>query len=326
MMTPTISKDRIAEAVLDLSHRHFVEVLLNASKSDSLWKHRIETFERINLLEFITPSPIKPKPIEFDESRLDDVRYRRYLVRKLQAPRPSKWARHKLPIYRDRIDDPEYRDQIAKVLAYKWVSVLQPFDGVSNPFPLLKVDVNDLELLLDHARLNTISAEWCTSVLMTNLAQRLVEENPRFKKLEAEMRRKGAEIRADLQASLKVIGDETMASARESLSAISDDMSHRCDEAIEEIRRRSEESRKRGEAFLLEHAIDPNEDREESFRRAVKKRLEDAREERRARWRKKPFWVRMLPAVGAIAAASAIFFGLEVNGATPLEWLQLLAS
>lgn len=323
MMTPTISKDRIAEAVLDLSHRLFVEVLTNASKSDSLWKHRIETFERINLLDFVTPSPIKPKPIEFDESRLDDVRYRRMLVRKLQAPRPSKWARHKLPIYKDRIDDPEYRDQIAKVLAYKWVSVLQPFDGVSNPFPLLKVDVKELELLLDHARLNTISAEWCTAVLMKSLAERLVEENPRYKAIEAEMRRKGAEVRADLQKSLKVIGDETMAATRQSLASINDRISLKAELAIAEIRHNLEESRKRSEAALLEHGLDPNEDREETFRLAVRQREAKMKEERRARWRKKPFWVRMLPAASILAAKAAIFFALEINGATPLEWLQL---
>lgn len=48
--------------------------------------------------------------------------------------------------------------------------------------------------------------------------------------------------------------------------------------------------------------------------------------ERKANWRKKPFWVRCLPYLTSAAASAALFFGMEVEGKTPYEWLLLFAA
>lgn len=326
MMTPTISMDRIAEALLDSSYRLFDGVLTNAAGSDKLWAHRLETFERITLLEFVTPSEIKAKPIDFDQSKLDDARYRRHLIRKLKAPRPSKWVRHKLPIHRDRLDDDKYRSDIAKVLAYKWVSLLQPFTDNHEMFLLLNAGVEELEYLLDETRLNLVSASWCSRALMRRLTYRLIDENENFKRIEQEIRRVGAEVRKELNSSLEEISIQAMTTFAASSEEILADVNERCDRAIAEIRERSEAASRRAQEALDRHGIDPNEDREATFRQAILRREAQMKAERKANWRKKPFWVRCLPYLTSAAVSAGLFLGLEVNGKTPYEWLLLFAA
>lgn len=71
------------------------------------------------MLEFLVASPFKPKPWNIDEIKLDDFGNRRSIIRKLKAPRPSKWTRQYLEIDRDKIQDSAYRQAIAQYLAGK---------------------------------------------------------------------------------------------------------------------------------------------------------------------------------------------------------------
>lgn len=326
MPTATITMDRYADDLHDLFTAHFKLILKIAAKSDADWKHRISTFNSSSLLEFVVPSTIKPKPIEFDESKLDDPKYRRMLVRKLQAPRPSKWARHKLPIDRAQVSDDTYCEKIAKVLAYKWIQLLMPFENHTELVTISRATVEDLEYMLDNRRLNCISAKNFSGTLIRRLAESLVEQSPEFKALEAKIRAAGEEARAILTPKLKEISRDAMASASESLGKITDETHRKLDEVMDGIRERLQESARRSQKALDEHGIDPNEDRDETFRRAVKRREAERKFKAKARWRKKPFWIRILPTLSVVAIASVLFFGMEVAGVTPYEWLNLQLS
>lgn len=325
MTSPTVTMDRYAEDLHDRFITLFETVLVNASKSEDLWKHRVETFNRVNLLEFVVPSKIERKPLNIDEQRLeDDIPYRRMIIRKLKAPRPSKWARHKLTLDRSKVDDEKYRNDIARVLAFKWIKLLHPVDGPENLIPIIKADADDLEYLLDNVRLNAVSAKWCAEMLMRDLIDRLIEKNEKFKEISNRIREVGQAAREELSANLERLSEEAMESANVALNRIMEDTHSKLDHTITKIKDDLAKSQERAQAALDEHGIDPNEDREESFRKAVKAREAARKAERKARWRKNPLWVRLLPSVAAVATAGAMFFHLKVAGATPLEWLSLL--
>lgn len=322
MTSPTVTMERYAEDLHDLYTKLFSGVLLNASTSEASWKHRLETFKSVSLQEFVVPSNIKPEPLTFDESRVDDPKYRRWFVRKLQAPRPSKWARHILPIHRDQVDDEKYRTDIAKVIAYNWIKRLDPVESDVQLIPLMKATVSDLEMMLDKARMSIVSADWGAGVLLHVLADKLVGENPKFQEIEAEIKAVGKAAREELAASLKELGERVMAEASESLGKIVADTNRDLDDTMNGIRERLAESGERARIALAEHGIDPNEDREETFRRAVKSREAKMRKERRDAWRKRPIIVRVMPWLATIATGAALFFNLEVAGVTPHEWLN----
>ena len=323
MTSPTVAMDRYAEDLHDRFITLFEIVLENASQSEALWKHRVETFNRVGLLEFVVPSKIERKPLNIDEARLeDDIPYRRMIIRKLKAPRPSKWTRHKLILDRAKVDDDEYRNNIAKVLSFKWVEKLYPIEGGEHLLAIFQANANDLEQMLDHGKLNTIGAKWCSDFLLRQLAYELIEKNEKFIEIEARIREVGKAAREELAASLAKLHEETMASANVALNRILDDTNRKLDHALAGIQANLRKSQERSQAALAEHGIDPKEDREETFRKAVLAREAAMKVERKAAWRAKPFWVRMLPPLAIIALAFVLFFHLEVAGVTPFEWTK----
>ncbi|HMP54481.1 MAG TPA: hypothetical protein PKD05_23240, partial [Candidatus Melainabacteria bacterium] len=323
MTTATITTERYADELHDLFTTLFHRVLKKASIDEASWKHRIATFDYTTLLEFVVPSPIKPKPIEVDESKLEDARYRRTLIRKLKAPRPSKWARHKLQIDRNKISDDTYCEQMAKVLAYQWMKRLMPFESYTEILMIRQSTVEDLEYLLDNTRLNCVSAQRCSGMLMHRLADSLVANNPTFKKIESMIRSVGQDARAKLSAALASMREETMTSFKASCDRTIEDSNKKFDNLLAGIRERLQESARRSQAVLDEHGIDPNEDREETFRRSVLRKEAERRAEAKARWRQKPLWVRLLPGLSSVAVLVGLFFHMEIADVTPYEWLRL---
>lgn len=297
-------EDRAGAAVLMDMHRPLFESsLLNACGDEQRWAHRIKTFESCGLLDFHTASTLKPKPVldqfvetedgerlyVFSEEQLDQPRWKRGLIRKLKAPRPSKWTRHRLPIHRDKImNDPKYREDISKVLAYKWVGHIDEPDSMDMMYMQL-MDAAALDHFLDTFRLNDISAEKMNAYLVRRLAEELLDKNEKFQELMARMKSEIAPIREQFAIDIRRICEDAMAQSQPVFDAILAEANARADAAIAEIRARSAASEARYAEVIAEHGIKADEDRQESFRRAVDQKIarRNAARKRLARMRRR---------------------------------------
>jgi len=253
----------------------FDTILLRSSKDDSLWNHRIESFRKLSMLEFLVPSAFKPKPYDIDEERLEDARYRRQTIRKLKAPRPGKWSRQFLHIDQSRMPDEGYRSDIASVLAYRFMLLLTPLsDELHVVLPLLKMSAEEIEYALDALALNTLDSVNMAKLLLTRLANQLVDANPTFQKVQSELKSEIKAVGDDLRASMKEIADKHRAEFGATLDAILFDVRRTADEAIAGIKERMGESAKRTQAVLDEEERYQREngDPQAAFYRDVKKR------------------------------------------------------
>lgn len=167
----------------------FEQVLLRASASDDLWLKRIETFKRLGMLEFIVPSVFKAPKIEIDHDRLDrDGRYRHTIANKIKRRRPGKWTRHVITINPDELDDVTYRKDISKVLAMKFLALVIPTgntndEGAEVILPLLRMNADQLELILDSIPLNKIDAPSVSRAIVEKMAHEEIEKNPKFQQI-----------------------------------------------------------------------------------------------------------------------------------------------
>ena len=253
--TENITFTGTSAILFSLCQSHFDTVLLHSSKDDSVWNHRQESFRKLSLLEFLVPSLFTPKPYDIDEARLEDVRYRLKVIRKLKAPRPSKWSRQFLHIDQSRMEDDNYRSQMARVLAYRFMLFLTPLsDEMHVVLPLVKMSVEELEYALDTLALNTLDSVSMAKLLLNRLANKLVDQNPTFIKVESELKAEMKAIGDDLQASMKEIGDKHRAEFGAKLERILSDVRRSADEAINGIKERLSESSERTQTVLDQEA------------------------------------------------------------------------
>jgi len=253
----------------------FDTVLLHSSKDDSLWNHRQESFRKLSMLEFLVPSLFTPKPYDIDEERLEDGRYRRQVIRKLKAPRPGKWSRQFLHIDQSRMEDETYRSEMATVLAYRFMLFLTPLsDEMHVVLPLIKMSVEEIEYALDVLALNTIDSVNLAKLLLTRLANKLIDKNPTFIKVESELKAEMKAIGEELRASMKEIADKHRAEFGATLDGILSEVRRSADETIAGIKERMSESAKRTQAVLDEEALyqAENGDLQAAFVRDVKAR------------------------------------------------------
>lgn len=162
------------------------QVLLRASATDDLWLRRIDTFKRLGMLEFYVPSKFKAPPLDIDYNRLDsDWRYRQQVAAKIKKRRPGKYTRHVITINRDELDDEQYRKDISKVLAMKFLALVIPTgntadEGAEVILPLLRMDASQLEMILDSIPLNKIDAPAVSRAIIEKMAHAEIEKNPKF--------------------------------------------------------------------------------------------------------------------------------------------------
>jgi len=315
--------DKYTEALYEAFLVSFSAALSSAAVDDAKWKRLIPSLNDLTLLDFHMPSPFKPEPLNVDESRLDDVRYRRHLIRKLKAPRPGKWVRHKLDIDRRRIVDGDYREKMAKVLAYRFVQLLLPVDSFEVVLPVIKLGAGDLEYLLQNLRLNDLSARRVSDLLMKRLAHSLIDESEKFQEVSRMIRARGAEARERLTIELYRIRQEVMESFSVKMSEVQAHASRVADQAIDEMRARSAEQSARTAQVLAEAAVDPLEDREATFREAVLASEAARRQERREAAARQPLWLKLLKRAGVVAGGYVVAFHVKFKGLTLVEWLEI---
>ena len=313
-----------AEVLMNHWRGLFVSVLRNAAISQDSWKARLSSLDVFGLTEFREPSKHEPKPIEFDQDRLEDPSYRRYLIRKLKAPRPGKWIYHKLRIDRDQISDDHYANQIGTLLAWRFTNiVLQEVETNSATMLLLtKLDVGSLTRCLDKFQRHTLNGENVSQEILRFHVEQVLDNNATLQEATRKIAEVGAEARANFTAQMKPIIEKTIADFDANMRPMLESIRQDVDAYLEKQRIRSALESARTQKVLEECAPDP--DPEASFRRAVKEREREAREERRRNWRAKPFYIRFMPHAAVVAGAAIATFFLEVgeNRTTPWEAMR----
>ena len=334
-------ENRADEIFMDLHRPLFESVLLNASGDEQRWAHRVKTFESCGLLDFHTASTLKPKPVidqyyedadgkrtyTFSDEQLEQPRFKSRLVRKLKALRPSKWTRHRLQLHRDRVADPKYREDIAKVLAYKWVGHLEP--QALDVMYMRLMDPAALEYCLDKFSMNEICSENVNDYLLRRFADDLLDNNEEFQALLQRMRDEMAPIREQCMAEIREITARCLAESQAAMDAIAAQARERCDIAIAEIRARAAEAEARHAKFMAENVRPEDEDPEESFRQSVNARIarRNAAIKRLARMRRrKPlgfmWWLGSRLFILGIPVALACFMEFGEDGVTLVEFVN----
>lgn len=336
---PTLN-ERCAETFLNLHLNLFVGVLKNAANDEQRWTHRVKTFGYCGLLEFVTASNLKPKPVldDFDtdsngeriykirEGQIEEPKVRRRILKKLSAKRPGKWTRHRLEIDRERIlRDEKYSRDIATLLAYKWVTHLEP--EVLDVLAIHLLDVAALEHCLDQFNLVKISSENVTDYLLHRLANELLDKNEKFQAVMDTMKAELKVIREETMASIHEICREISEESKIRLAIISAEASAKCDAAIAEIRERA--AKRAAEDAAYNASLPPVDlDPEATFRRQVDegiarrnaalKRL--ARMKRRT-WKGKLFWAAKHIAIWGGVGLLAFNMEFGAEGTTLVEVL-----
>lgn len=316
-----------AEVLMNHWRGLFVSVLRNADSSDASWKARLGTLDVLGLTEFRESSKHKPKPIEFDQSRVDDPAYRRMIVRKLKAPRPGKWVYHKLFIDREKVSDDHYANQIGTLLAWKFTNiVLSEVESDSATMLLLtKLDVDTLTRCLDRFQRHTLNGESVGHEIVRFSVEKALDTNATLKFHMDEIARVGAEARAKFAAEMQPVIEKTLADFDANMQPMLESVRQDVDTYIEKLRIRSALAAARTQRVLDENAPDP--DPEASFRHSVMMREREMREERRRNWRAMPFYIRFFPHAAIVAGLTVATFFMEVGESrtTPWEALQNLA-
>jgi hypothetical protein len=195
--------DMSFDSLLSAFSANFERILTVAAGDEKSWRNRIRSFSNLALLEYLTPSRFKPAPLNADEERLHDGRYRRHLIARLKAPRPSKWARHLLVIDRDRtICDPAYRAATSHFFASKLMAHMglssENLSKTCSTFTylvLLKMSAEEFAFCLDNLAPNELDAERVAAILTRRMAYALIDANPSFQALIGRMKSEFAQIR-----------------------------------------------------------------------------------------------------------------------------------
>lgn len=334
-------ENRADEVFMDLHRPLFESVLLSASGDEKRWAHRVKTFENCGLLDFHTASTLKPKPVidqyvedadgdrtyMFSEKQLEEPRWKGRLIRKLKALRPSKWMRHRLQLHRDRVADPKYREDIAKVLAYKWVGQLQP-DALDVMYMRL-MDASALEHCLDSFNQIQITPDNLNDYLLRRFANQLLDQNEEFNALMERMKGEMKLVREEVMAEIREITAKILAESQAAMDVIAAQARERADRAIEEIRARAAENEARHAKFMAENVKPDDEDPEESFRRTVDRSIarRNAALKRLARMRRrKPmgfmWWLASRLVILGVPVALACFMEFGEDGVTLVELIN----
>lgn len=324
-MTNTANLPTMGHAEVLMSHWRglFVSVLRNAAVSDESWKARLNSLDVFGLTEFREPSKHVAKPIEVDQDRLEDPKYRRFLVRKLKAPRPGKWTYHKLRIEREQLADDHYANQVGTLLAWRFTNIVLHEVETSSATMLLltKLDVGSLTRCLDSFQRHTLNGENVSHMIVRFNVEQALDNNATLQEAMRKIAEAGAEARAQFTAEMKPVIEKTLADFDANMKPMLESINRDVDVYIEKLRIRSALNAARTQQVLDECAPDP--DPEASFRHSVKMREREEREERRRNWRAQPFYVRFMPHAAVVAGAVVVTFFMEVGESRTTPWEAL---
>jgi hypothetical protein len=308
------TKGAFAERLLTSCRGLFSTILLADAGSDGTWSARLETLRKHGLLTVRMPSPFKPTPVEIDQSKMDDSRYRKRIAKKLAAPRPSRWTFINLRVDRERFQSDEtYRSELCHYFAARWVENLLDSDAVEQ-LVLVNLNANQLGKVLTQLGPHQISPAALQQYIIRNLAEELVDSNPRFLAIEAELKAACAKVRDETMAAVRKITDDIRAQHLREMDAAAVELNARCDEAIARIRERVQASAARSAEALAEAESKEDVDPEVEWQQSVAARERALREANR--WSPA---ARLLVTVASVAAAAALIMFAEVDGTSLAE-------
>lgn len=308
--TDTTKNGAFAERLLTSCRGLFSTILLADAGSDGTWAMRLETLRKHGLLTVRMPSPFKPKPVEIDQTKMDDPRYRQRMAKKLATPRPSRWTFINLRIDRERFQlDETYRNDLCHYFAARWVENLLNSDAVEQ-LVLLNLNANQLGNVLTRLGPHQVSPASLQQYIIRNLAEELVNANPRFLAIQAELKAACAKVRDETMAAVHQITDDIRKQHRREMDASAVELNARCDEAIARIRDRVQASAQQSAAAVAHAGVAPEVDWQQSVAARERAFREANRISPAARW---------LIAIASVAAAAALMMFAEVDGTSLAE-------
>lgn len=260
--------ENFANELLAVVYTAMSDLVRRDAQTPEAWKNRADRIKIHGLLNFKTPSRHKPKEIVMDAERLDDPRYRRSMVRKLQAPRPGKWNYHNIEVDRNRLlTDETYFADMVKVMSYRWLEALLPINDATDALVLLKLDMASLEFCMDKLGPHQISSWLVAGVMLRNMAEELVDNNPRYLAAVASIREAAADARKTLVEAMAVIREDVLSTHRAETDAILAKVNKDADDFLAGMNARIAET-----AANSKRALDDSRERDAELARADEER------------------------------------------------------
>lgn len=235
-MTITLSSNADLSAKLAYVLANRFDALLQSQSVDrATFKRFTDVLERYSLLTVRQESQFKPKEIELDQNKLDDARYRRNLIRKLKAPRPSKYVYHTLRIDIDRVAETDYRHAFAVFIgegvARRLGDIGQIEAGV-----ISQISPQALLRFLESHKAYEIDARIMHDYLMRTLAQEAIDNSPAFQNACRMIKAAADSARATFQEQWGAFCDQLRAEHAAASAVTLASINARADGYIAEIR------------------------------------------------------------------------------------------
>ncbi len=302
-----------------LSNR-FDNIFTMYRHDEPAFKLVVDLFRKHGLLTVVSPSPFKPVELEVDNTRLDDARYRRWLVRKLKAPRPSKTVYTTLQIDRQRLDEADYRAAFTDFLAASLASRLGTVEGVELAI-IGKMTSEILVDALDKLKLFELTPEKLSEFALRKFTETAIDNSPHYQKAVGMIREVAEQERQALSASMAVFNAQLMADFEESNRSILAEVHRRADQYLSDMRARQAERQAREDEESAPRraleAANAGKTEQEIFRESVLRREREWREANRLSTKARVWlWTTISVVVAALSAY------LEVDGTTLVDVLK----
>ncbi len=259
-MTTITIDSKFEHGLMDTFVALFAKVIRKDASSESAWAKFSKSIKSHGLTTFCCESTFKPAALEVDNSRLEDSRYRRTVIRKLKAPRPSATVSHEVRIDRERIlVDDHYLADMSKLIAYKWMRKLADVETDLERLLLLKTGEKALRRALDSLGMHESDGETVAGIVMRSFAEEALDSNETLKRVEAEIRAEGARSLHDFRESMAPVTERILSEFSSNIDAHLAKVSAEADEFIAGMRARMSEVAASNEKGLAECSHDDEE-------------------------------------------------------------------
>jgi hypothetical protein len=320
--TTAFSTTAATTALAPVFQTVFSSLLDKARLDDGLLSRVAEYLKKFNLLVVREESQFKAKEVIVDNSRLNDARYRRQVIRQLKAARPSRFTYYDLPVDSARLAMDDYRQALVEFLTTLTCQRLADA-GMDQTMVIRTVNADLFFKFLEEKKQFELTPQILADYVLNNMCERLIDNNPRFQEICRTIRATAEDARNVLRAEMAVATEAMTREFDASMAVVLDDIGRQCDAHIAEIHarqaERAEEERRAAAIKAEEDARNFGKSEQQLFAESVRRREREYREANRMT----PFW-RNVTWLTVIAAAAAIAAFAESDGVTLLEYVGLV--
>lgn len=298
----------------------FSELLKSRVADKKTFDAMIVLFNKFSLLTLRQPSMFTPKPLELDQSKLDNGAYRRRMAKKLLAPRPGPYVWHTFRIDPSRVHEPEYAQAFADFMARKMIARLSPLSQ-AEASALVQLSGDELLRFFDCHKAFELTAANILNYQLRQFALQALDNNPQYQAACAAIRKAADEARAIFQAEWSVFKEKWLAEEEAGRNAILAKVDADCDRYLAELEERRTarqeiERREQSERDAIA-ARNFGKSEQDLFRESVMERERQHREANKLSPRARfVAW-----SAGLLLLAGAAFF-VEVEGVTAVDYLR----